>query len=87
VQSLLFQGLFYVTPIIFSSSMLEERGFGMVCRLNPFYYIIEIVKIPLLGESAPKGGCYVGAIAITAALFFFSICLIMKTRKGIAFQL
>ena len=35
LQSLLFQGLFYVTPIIFSADMLEQRGFGILYRINP----------------------------------------------------
>ena len=42
MQSLIFQGLFYATPIIFPASMLEEKGFSYVYKLNPFYYLLEI---------------------------------------------
>ena len=52
LQSLLFQGLFYVTPIIFSADMLEQRGFGILYRINPLYYILEIVNMPIQGAAA-----------------------------------
>ena len=53
-QSLIFQGLFYATPIIFPAKILEEKGFGLLYKINPFYYMIEITKTPLLGENIPN---------------------------------
>lgn len=87
LQSLILQGLFYVTPIIYETSMLDQRGFSMVYRINPFYYFIEIVRTPALGLRLPGLQVYGGAIGLTVLLFALSIILVMKTCKGLALKL
>lgn len=87
LQQLILQGLFYVTPIIYLPEMLAERGFSFVYRINPFYYILEVVKVPMLGEKMPELSIYLIAIGLTFVLLFWSIRLVMKTKKGIAFKL
>lgn len=87
MQSLIFQGLFYATPIIFSPSMLASRGFAAVYMLNPFYYILELVKVPLQGEVIPSGGIYVVGIILSVIVFCIGLRLVMGNKKGIAFKL
>lgn len=87
LQSLILQGLFYATPIIFPAQMLKDKGFELVYKLNPYYYIIEILRAPMLGRELPSLDTYLIAIAITMSLFFASIIIIMKIKKGIAFKL
>lgn len=87
LQSLVLQGLFYVTPIIYEPSMLAQKGFAFVYQLNPVYYILEVVRTPMLGRELPKWNVYIIAIIITFVLFFVSVRLVMKTKNGIAFKL
>lgn len=87
LQALILQGLFYVTPVIFEANMLEERGFGFIYKLNPFYYMLEIVRQPMLGNKLPSLEIYFIAIVIAGGTFLLSIFLVMKTKKGIAFKL
>lgn len=87
MQSLIFQGLFYATPIIFSPSMLASRGFAIVYLLNPFYYILEMVKVPLQGEAIPHWNIYTVGIALSVIIFCFGVYLVMRNKKGIAFKL
>ena len=87
LQSLVFQGLFYATPIIFEPSMLMERGAGIVYLVNPFYYVLEIVKTPIRGMALPPLYVYAVAVLITAILFVIGIIAVMKTGKGIALKL
>ena len=87
MQSLIFQGLFYATPIIFPASMLAERGFSIVYKLNPFYYILEVVKVPLQGTEIPSMSVYVTAILLALAVFYVGMRLVMHNKKGIAFKL
>lgn len=87
LQSLVLQGLFYVTPVIFKPEMLQEKGFGFVYKMNPFYYFLEIVRTPMLGERLPSLQIYLIALTIVVCLFFSSVLLVMKTKKGIAFKL
>lgn len=45
--------MFIVTPIIWSPKILEERTY--IAYLNPFSYLIDIVRLPLLGEIPERG--------------------------------
>lgn len=87
LQSLVLQGLFYATPVIFEASMLAQKGFELVYLLNPIYYVLEVVRTPLLGRTLPSLEVYIIAISITFILFLTSIVLVMKTKKGIAYKL
>lgn len=87
LQSLILQGVFYGTPIIFSAQILKDKGFELIYRLNPIYYIIEVVKEPMLGNMIPSLDIYLIAVSITLLLFLISIVALMKTKKGIAFKL
>ena len=87
MQSLIFQGLFYATPIIFPAYTLAEKGFSAVYECNPFYYILEVVKAPLQGNLVSSVQIYWVAVGVTIALFAVSIFVVMKAKKGIAFKL
>ena len=86
-QSLVLQGLFYATPVIFDSSILDEKGFELIYKLNPFYYMISVVKMPMLGEKLLDPIDYLIAIVLAVVVFFFGVILIMKNKKTIAYQL
>lgn len=87
LQSLILQGLFYATPIIYEADMLREKGFAFVYEVNPFYYFIEIVRTPLLGNEIPSLQVYMIAIVITVLLFIISIKMVMKNGFGLALKL
>lgn len=86
-QSLVFQGLFYATPVIYEASMLYEKGFAFLYRINPFYYILEVVRTPMLGVRMPSLSVYVAAITTTLILLYISIKMVMKNNRGIALKL
>lgn len=87
LQSLILQGLFYATPVIYETSMLKEKGFEFIYKLNPFYYMIEVVRAPMIGIELPSIQTYVIAISIAVITFLFSITLVMKVKNGIAYKL
>lgn len=87
LQSLILQGLFYVTPIIFTTNMLDEKGYSLVYKLNPFYYFIEIVRTPMLGVHIPGISVYLVAITLSIILLAISIILVVKACKGLALKL
>ena len=87
LQSLILQGLFYATPIIFPASMLEEKGYEIVYRINPAYYLLEIVKIPMQGRALPSIDIYLIATLISMSVFIGSIYLVMKVKSAIVFKL
>jgi ABC-type polysaccharide/polyol phosphate export permease len=69
------QVTFFMTPIIWKPSMIPGRA--LIIDLNPFYYLVEIVRRPILG-SVPDPGMWLGVLLITLigwsiALFFYTI--------------
>jgi len=85
LQSLALQGLFYVTPIIYRPSQLGEK-FAFVYRFNPFYYILDVVKQPLLGNAVPWE-TYLIAIAVALVAFTVGTLMVNACRWKINFKL
>jgi len=67
------QLLIFMTPIMFTADMLRKRGLDAVYLYNPLYYLIEVVRHPLMSnEAAPPlvyGAC-LGYLAVVGAISF-----------------
>jgi len=87
LQSLILQGLFYATPIIFPASKLQEKGFEIVYQLNPFYYILEVVRTPMLGVSIPDILTYSIALFLALVVFVAGVFVMMRAKSTIALRL
>jgi len=75
VNSLL-QILFYLTPIMWMPTLLPARANLYLLDCNPVFYLLEIVRAPLLGQ-LPTLNNWVISMALTfmgwiIALFFYS---------------
>jgi ABC-type polysaccharide/polyol phosphate export permease len=53
MQSLVLQGLFYATPIMYPAETIKGN-FSWIVKYNPIYYFLEIIRHPLLGEPLPS---------------------------------
>lgn len=86
LQSLVLQGLFYATPIMYPVDFLKNSDFKWVYVWNPLYYFVEITRKPLLGEIIePK--FWIITIGLSFALFIIAIILIQKIGRKITFRL
>ncbi len=85
LQSLALQAIFYVTPIIYRPSQLGEQ-LAFIYRLNPFYYILEVVKQPLLGNGVPAETWLIAA-GVAAAVFALGTAMVCLCRWKINFKL
>ena len=56
------QVMFFITPVIWKMEMLPGRA--LLLDLNPFYYLVEIVRSPLMGNP-PSFQVILGAVLIT----------------------
>ena len=45
------QVAFFLTPIFWTPGSLPDRA--LFVQLNPFYYLIEVIRLPLLGKTPP----------------------------------
>lgn len=69
------QVFFFITPVIWSADMLPDRA--LLLSLNPFYFMIEIVRGPMLGQAINwEHWLAVAIIALTGwgiTLIFYSM--------------
>lgn len=60
--------LFFLTPIIFTPQMLAKRGLSGFYAFNPFHYLIEGLRAPMLTGSAPELMTLLGGLAYVVAI-------------------
>ena len=81
--TLLVQALFWLTPIIYPEEVIPER-WHWVLKLNPMYYMIDLVRRPLYDGVIPPAetiliACGVSLLSLAAGAWYF-------TRKADEFQ-
>lgn len=77
--------LFYVTPIMWYPSLLDDNQLAhLLLGLNPFYHLLQIVKLPLLGES-PTLENYLVAVVVGLLLGLIHILVYRKFKTQISF--
>lgn len=82
IQTLI-TGLFMVTPVLWQISFLPpERQW--VAYVNPFTYLVEIVRQPLLGE-VPSAAFWVGVVALAVGGWAVALALYGRARTRLAY--
>lgn len=80
------QVLFYLSPIIWSPSLLRETGRTVFLDINPIYYLLDIVRSPLVNESVEITSWTIcGLIAIVG--FSVAIPFYGKYKKRVPYWL
>jgi lipopolysaccharide transport system permease protein len=76
---------FFITPIMWYSDILKSSSHGyLVILLNPFFYLIELVRNPLLGTPlTPRA--VAGALLVSAVIIIVSALGFARTRGRIAY--
>lgn len=83
----LFQILFYVTPIIFTPDMLKARGLDFIYLYNPFYYLLEVVRYPLLNAAAPAFFIYDITCIYTIIISTLALLTMVSLDKKVPYYL
>ncbi len=87
ILGIAFQALFYITPIIFPSDMLRGSKFQWIYEYNPFYYLLEIIRTPLLGNGVPEIKFWLISIGFALSVNFLAIVLLHRVKRSIATSL
>lgn len=82
-----FMILFYVTPIVFTADMLATRNLAFVYKLNPLYYLIEIVRYPLLNAHMANYDVYYFALAYGVLIWCLALFTLLKFDRKVAYWL
>jgi lipopolysaccharide transport system permease protein len=76
---------FFVTPVIWKASVLQSHpGANLLIRLNPFYYLLEVVRSPLLGDDLTLA-VVARALIVSVALILVSALAFARTRGRLAY--
>ena len=72
------QVAFFVTPVMFPARLLQERHYALIYQLNPFYYLLEVARFPILQGKMAAPEVYAFA-ALYILLLWTLASLIAKT--------
>jgi lipopolysaccharide transport system permease protein len=76
---------FFVSPVIWSPTILAHRGIGMVLvKWNPFFALLEIVRGPLLGAPL-EYATWARALAYSAVLICLAAISFTRARSRVAY--
>jgi ABC-type polysaccharide/polyol phosphate export permease len=77
-----FQVLIFVTPVFWLTNSVSPRSAFL--HFNPLYYLMEVVREPLLGTT-PTPFVFMGAVGITLASLIAGFAAYAFSRKSIVF--
>jgi ABC-type polysaccharide/polyol phosphate export permease len=84
---------FFLTPIMYRRSLLDDRGLGWVIDINPANLYLSVIRDPLLmgipsaDGFAQLGQVYLAAFVFTAALVGLAIGIVSWLHKKVIFHL
>ncbi|WP_373316895.1 ABC transporter permease [Chitinolyticbacter albus] len=82
-----FQVLFYVTPVMYTVEMLKSRHLDFIYLFNPFYYMIEIIRRPMLQGVMPGWDVYLPALGYAVFVLAFAAFIVKKLSNRIVYVL
>ena len=80
----LIQILMFITPILWLPDTLAAEARHFVVTINPFYYFIDIVRAPLLGQQ-PMFSTYVTSLLVAITGWGLAYLLFRRFRKRIPY--
>ena len=76
---------FYVSPVIWMPSSLGDKDLAhLVLGLNPFYHLLQISRLPLLGQ-VPTWQNWVIALVVAIVLWTVALATYNKLKNRIAY--
>lgn len=82
-----FQVLFFITPIMFPASILQDRGLELVYLFNPLYYLIDVVRFPILEQTFAPWSHYLFALCYIAVCASIGLAIARRLDDRIVFLL
>ena len=80
------QVAFYLTPIIWMPNLLPERAGTMLLDINPFYHLLEIIRLPFLGQ-LPNSTSWLFALGMSVVGWTITLKVFGRYQHRIAYWL
>lgn len=85
--SAILQLMFFITPIIFTVDMLKQKGLDFIYSYNPFYYMIEVVRYPLLNNESAGEHAYLVCLVYLAVIAPLSVVIAAISKRKMVYKL
>jgi lipopolysaccharide transport system permease protein len=82
-----FQILFYATPVMYPATVLKDNIFARLLRFNPLYYILEMVRTPIVDAQLPPAKVYIIACSTVLILFVAACLTLVRLQRRLVFHL
>ncbi len=84
---IVFQVLFYLTPVMYPAKMLAERNMNWVVQWNPLAAFLELVRAPILEGQLPSANAYGVALTLVTLLAATAVAALTKLERRLIFHL
>lgn len=81
------QIMFFLTPIMYTRKLLDDKQLGWMVDANPVYWLLELTRSPLLTGEVPSGAMYLAGAGVAAALVGLAIGMVAWLQKRVIFHL
>jgi ABC-type polysaccharide/polyol phosphate export permease len=81
------QILFFLTPIMYTRKLLDDKQLGWMVDVNPVYWILELTRAPLLTGHMPTAEMYAAGGGVAIALVGLAIGTVAWLQKRVIFHL
>jgi ABC-type polysaccharide/polyol phosphate export permease len=86
MYQLLLQAWFFLTPIICPKEVIASR-FPWALTLNPMYYMVEIVRLPIVEGRIPDATTLLAAVGLAIAALFLGAWSFTRKADELAYRL
>lgn len=86
-MGVILQMLFFITPIMFPAKILQQKGLDAVFQYNPFYYLIDVVRHPVLQNDLASPENYFFASLYVLAVWVGAIVVAYRLDSRVVFLL
>jgi ABC-type polysaccharide/polyol phosphate export permease len=86
IAAVVFQALFYATPILYPLEALPEK-LRPILMWNPFYYFVEMVRAPVYGGAFPKGFDFGVAVGLAVGVCGLGLWVFRRKEREFVFYL
>jgi lipopolysaccharide transport system permease protein len=82
-----FQIFFFLTPIMYPTEMLVNRGLKILLQINPAVTFLELVREPILTGQVPAAWCFAKALILVTFFGSLAIGTIAWLERKLIFHL
>jgi lipopolysaccharide transport system permease protein len=82
-----FQGLFYLTPIIYPAELLRQKQLAWVFAYNPLVSFLQLVRAPVLDGEVPSLVTFLSATATTTVALIAACYALRRLERRFIYYL